>query len=87
MTIGLACTRRPEPSPSDPAHRELLNNNTMTNKKSTKKNVPKSKAAAKLGRLGGQAVSKKYGKDYMRKLGKKGMDSRWGGKKPKTKKK
>ena len=43
----------------------------MANKKET------SNAAAELGRKGGRAVVKKHGKDYMKKLGKKGSDARW----------
>lgn len=32
---------------------------------------------SELGRLGGQALVKKLGKEHMSKLGKKGMKSRW----------
>lgn len=52
--------------------------NKMT-KTITKKQ--KSSAASQLGRLGGRAFVKKHGKKAMGALGKKGMASRWGGKK------
>ena len=35
------------------------------------------KMAAQLGRLGGLANVKKYGKEHMAELGKKGMKNRW----------
>ncbi len=37
--------------------------------------------ASLLGRKGGQATSKKYGKKHYSQIGKKGMLKRWGGKK------
>lgn len=45
-----------------------------------------SEAASAFGRLGGLAVSKKHGPDYMAKLGRKGAAVRWKGHVKKTKK-
>ena len=37
----------------------------------------KSEMAAELGRAGGKSLVKKYGKDYMSKIGKQGSKARW----------
>lgn len=36
------------------------------------------KNAQELGKLGGKATAKKYGKDHFSQAGKKGMKKRWG---------
>ena len=46
-----------------------------------------SKAAATMGRLGGRALVKKYGKEHMKKISKKATEARWGKDKLKNKKK
>jgi len=48
----------------------------MTKKDTKKKKI--SNPAAELGRMGGNAVVKKYGKEYMKELGKKAAKKRWG---------
>lgn len=50
----------------------------MKTDKIKKKNNPMS--ISEVGRMGGQAVAKKHGKEYMRELGKKGAEARWGSK-------
>jgi len=44
-------------------------------------NKKRKSAATELGRLGGKAVVKKHGKAYMKKIGKRGAEARWGNKK------
>jgi len=39
--------------------------------------MKKSEAAQKLGKLGGEATAKKYGKKHFSEAGKKGMKARW----------
>lgn len=45
-----------------------------------------SEAAAAMGRKGGKAKLKKYGKKHYSEMGKKGMETRWGKKKDDQKK-
>jgi hypothetical protein len=46
----------------------------MTVKKTNKKGQ---KTAAEIGSLGGRALCKKYGREYMRKIAKKAAKARW----------
>jgi len=43
------------------------------------KSKAKNQAAASLGKLGGEAVKRKYGINHFSELGKKGMAKRWSG--------
>jgi len=54
----------------------------MTDKKKATKRTSSS-AAVEFGRMGGNAVVKKYGKSYMKQLSKKAVKARWKGKKAK----
>ena len=40
-------------------------------------NLSKNKAAQQLGKRGGKKTASKYGKDYFKKIGKKGAIKRW----------
>jgi len=51
---------------------------TNSKNKSQKKKRTSAITVSEIGRLGGQSTARKYGKDHMRKLGKKGALSRWG---------
>lgn len=53
----------------------IVKNNSKTSKEAA------SEAASAFGRLGGKATARKYGKAHMRKIAKKGLESRWGKKK------
>lgn len=50
----------------------------MIKKKTTENRTNASKAASEFGRIGGLAIAKKRGKTYMRELGRKGAEARWG---------